>query len=305
MKLPLFLLPNMAYAADVATRLDAIAGRVVCEEDYVSTMLTTTRNQWQMLGGSGFTILQTLAKSRETLFGCDGLIALHDPVSNLYKLMLFEAKVLKPSGMDSLQKTATPRAIWSYGAPPPPAYSHFSDQLGRQHWWKTAANELFIIEFFIDLRPPTAPFTSANGFLNYGSTCVQHEFARNFVAPQCYPDPPYTVALPTIPNSGIWTENDVISLPGKRSFRNVLWQLSNCAIGRPMHHQGGLNGILIDLMQRQHSQPRANQVDQVRTNVTPTTSLRDILQAAGIRFFAQFSGQSPPSWQQKVDGRRD
>ena len=303
MTLPLFLLPNMAYAADVATRLDAIDGRVVCEEDYVSTWLTTTKNQWQMLGGSAFTVLQTLNKSEETLFGCDGLIALHDPSLDLYKLMLFEAKVLKPIGMDRAQSKATPRAIWSYNTPPPPAHSHFADQLGRQHWWKTVANELSIIEFFIDLRPPAPPFTAANGFLEYGSTCVLHELARNLVTPSGYPNPPYTVASPTIAENGIWTENTVIPLPEKASIRSALWNLSKCKFGKPMHHPDGLKGILIDLMQRQHPDPRGNQgINPTGENLRLTGQLPDILQAAGIRFFAQFSGQSPPSWQHAVDG---
>lgn len=306
MTLPLFLLPNMAGAADVATRLDAINGRVVCEEDYVSTWLTTTKNQWQMLGGSAFTVLQTLNKSDETLFGCDGLIALHDPFLDLYKLMLFEAKVLKPSKMDKHQTVATPRAIWSYGAPPPPKYSHFADQLGRQHWWKTVADELFIIEFFIDLRNPTAPCTSANNFRHYGSTCVQHELARNLVTPSVYPDPPYTITLPTIANSGLWTESTVVPLPEKGSIREALSRLSSCEVGRPMFHQHGLNGILIDLMQRQHPDPNGNQgIDPAGGNLRLTAQLRDILQAAGIRFFAQFSGKSPPSWQRANDGRRN
>lgn len=302
MTLPLFLLPNMAYAADIATRLDAIAGRVVCEEDYVSTWLTTTRNQWQMLGGSAFTVLQTLNKSEETLFGCDGLIALHDPYLNLYKLMLFEAKVLKPTGMDKSQHKATPKAIWSYGAPPAPSYSHFADQLGRQHWWKTVANELFIIEFFIDLRPPTIPFTSANGFLDYGSTCVRHEFARNAVTPSVYPAPPFTIASSTIASSGIWTENTVIPLPKKSSIRSALLDLSSCRIGSPMHHVDGLNGILVTLMQRSYNDPG---ITAAGGNLRSTAALRDILQAAGIRFFAQFSGHSPDSWRQGKDVRRN
>lgn len=305
MTLPLFLLPNMAYAADVSTRLDAIAGRVVCEEDYVSAWLTTTRNQWRMLGGSAFTVLQTLNKSDETLFGCDGLIVLHDPYSRLYKLMLFEAKVLKPNSMDYFQGKATPRAIWSYGAPPPPDYSHFADQLGRQHWWKTVANELSIIEFFINLRPPAPPFDFTNNFRHYGSTCILHEFVRNFVTPPVYPNPPYTIAPPTIAKHGIWTENTVIPLPEKRSIQNQLWRFSNCEIGSPMHHSNGLSGVLTDLMRRRHPDPFGNQgIDPVNGNLTPTRALSDILKSAGIRFFAQFSGQSPPSWLQAVDGRR-
>ncbi|PHV25331.1 hypothetical protein CSQ93_24765 [Janthinobacterium sp. BJB426] len=70
-----------------------------------------------------------------------------------------------------------------------------------------------------------------------------------------------------------------------------------------MHHPDGLKGILIDLMQRQHPDPRGNQgINPTGENLRLTGQLPDILQAAGIRFFAQFSGQSPPSWLHAIDG---
>lgn len=71
MALPLSVLPGMAYAADVATRNDAIAGMVVSERDYVSTWLTTLRNNWRMLGGQASMAFVTLLPGYEQLLRRD------------------------------------------------------------------------------------------------------------------------------------------------------------------------------------------------------------------------------------------
>lgn len=226
MSLPLSLLPSFVYAADVSTRQDAIRGAIANERDYVSSWLATLRNSWRMHGGKGETYFRSLPGKIETKSGCDGMFLVVG--AGRLKIMLFEAKVLNRR-MDSHQRRPSPAAILRWGAAVPPL-SHFSDQLARQADWLAAHHAHAIVEMFINLRPPVAPFIPPL-FDPSGSTCVRHDVALQHV------NPPLVGGVPQIPPGQKWRANpDVIQIAGVGSanWYDEFQEFVNCRLGRPI-----------------------------------------------------------------------
>lgn len=280
MALPLSVLPGMAYAADVATRNDAIAGMVVSERDYVSTWLTTLRNNWRMLGGQASMAFVTLLPGYEQLLGCDGAIVVEDAVTKQFKILLFEAKRIRLN-MDVLKshKNIAHTAV-EYGVAASPSYhSHFSDQIARQAGVVAANPHVSIVEIFLSLNSPVAPFVPPV-FDAHGSACVDHHAARDYVTPPATVPP-----APQIAFNAAW--DHVADLPivcnvaPGRNLKSTLDDLVACRIGRPVTHPDGAAGILREL------NPDVNQL--IGQQVVP---LPAVLRALGLRYFLHVTGEA-------------
>ena len=219
-KLPLALLPSLAYAADASVRQDAKNKLVHDEREYVGAWLATTRNLWRMLGGAA--VIQTLPASQETLMGCDGLVVFQgkDILGNeCYKFAYFEAKRLH-SGFDKLQPRSS-AAFSEYGIAAP-NYSHFSDQIGRQsQWLKKGHGSDVIFELFVNLEE--LAMCKKSPFDLYGSTCVLHEYARSYVLPP----------IGTLPVTNKWKVKDVKSIAAHgSSVADLFDAIINCQEGK-------------------------------------------------------------------------
>ncbi|NHV26513.1 hypothetical protein [Burkholderia sp. D-99] len=278
MALPLSVLPGMAYAADVATRNDAIAGMIVSERDYVSTWLTTLRNNWRMLGGQASMAFVTLLPGQEQLLGCDGAIVVEDTVTKQFKILLFEAKRIRPN-MDVLKNhNHIAHTMVEYGVAASPSYhSHFSDQIARQAGFVAANPQVPVVEIFLSLNSPVAPFVPPV-FDAYGSACVDHSAARDYVAPPAAVPPAAQILF-----NAAW--NHLADLPivcnvaPGRNLKSTLEDLVACRIGRPLTHPDGAVGILREL------HPDVNQLIGQQVVQLPR-----VLQALGLSYFLHVTG---------------
>lgn len=151
------------YEQDSKVRHELIQNYISDEDDYVSALMSKTRDFFYQQKISSFCISRKLPQSQETTFGCDAVIVFR--FNNTAKICAFEAKYprlkIKPGyGWDSPQKST--------------GKSHFSDQIKRQSKWK---NDIYIWEFFIldyDFRQQEKAFD------DLGSTCIWHKPTSNY-----------------------------------------------------------------------------------------------------------------------------
>jgi hypothetical protein len=284
MPIPLAILPDLAYATDVASRSDAITGLVISEPDYISTWLTTLRNQWRMLGGQADTAFMTLPSRHERILGCDGMVAVEDTNTGLFKILLFEAKQIKPRMDQKIASNSVAAQVEYLIAALPSKHSHFSDQIARQAQCLLANPQLAIIELFICFAAPLAPFIPPI-FDDYGSTCVDHVNARNHVSP------PGAVP-PLLPFNKAWAHIAdlpvVCGMAPGRNLQAVFQELIACTFGQPLHHPDGLQGILVALG------------DGVQANLPQHRNLATVLQHLGLRYFLHVTGRAD-GWAQAIN----
>jgi len=276
MSIPLVILPCLAYAADVAILSTAVAGHIVNEPDYISSCLTTLRNQWRLLGGQAELVCTTLPKKVETKLGCDGMIAIENTLTGQFKILLFEAKQIKNKMDKVVISSSLPAQVEYLIATLPSVHSHLSDQIARQAQVLALNPGLAIIELFLCLRAPYGPFVGPN-FDIHGSTCVKHADARDHVAPPGATPPlrnytdawKYKIDLPVV--CGV--------IPGQ-NLQSTFQELIACSFGTPFRHQNGLLGLL----QVFGGQPLRN--------VPKSRSLSSLLRDLGISHFLHVEGRA-------------
>jgi hypothetical protein len=163
---------DLFYAIDIGVRDQLAKDFVTSERDYVSALATNFRypfglfNQYTFMNmklGATWTARSNDASSEQT-FGCDSMIVFQ--VKDQVKVCLFEAKwprvVKKPKyAWDALQKKSK--------------VSHFTDQINRQSEWSDSAAiwEMFFLE--------KKPGDLVHPFDKNGSTCVRHQFAKDYI----------------------------------------------------------------------------------------------------------------------------
>jgi hypothetical protein len=232
MPLPLFLLPDLARAADVSTRNDASAGCIVGERDYVASFLATLRNLWRLLGGTAELFSAVLSPTMEQRTGCDYAIVLQ--TDHLFKLVLFEAKWVRPRWDSRRYPTAVARARY-FPAPAPVAnISRFSDQIARQSAWITAHPGHFIAEMFLQVDASVAtdpPYNNPALFDQLGSTFVPHMPVSALV------QPPVLGGI-QFPATRLWHAGvagpQIVACAGHVHVQALLEQVVDCAYGEPM-----------------------------------------------------------------------
>jgi len=183
---------DLFYYIDQGVRYDLYSKRVADERDYVSRLVTHFTHPFGLF--TKYTLGQFKFKSKwfakvnsghhERKFGCDSMIVFE--VNGKVKVGLFEAKWPRV--------IVDPGHNWDY-IPKAKTVSHFTDQIERQsNWTKQAAIwEMFFYE--------GGPGMEALPFDKYGSTCIKHQVAQNYI---CGPDRP----------AYVWNNDDLERLIG-------------------------------------------------------------------------------------------
>ncbi|MCB2411135.1 hypothetical protein [Hymenobacter lucidus] len=245
---------------DANCRHDLADGFITSERDYVSNLATHLRYpagtiQNSRLSSSiglppstfdGPITSYTMPPAHEKVLGCDGIIILSRPISGsdevLYKIGLFEAKWPRMfGGHQHIYRTKSGNADrWDskYNpdtrtkklrvSPFPAHYSHFSSQLIRQQTW--SGSDVVIWEQLFSEQPVGAP--SKKGFKRFGSTCVFHEPAYDFMrgSPRLNPDDK------SVPN-GTWKRSDLIamlSVAKPLPIASIIFGMAVCDYGKPI-----------------------------------------------------------------------
>lgn len=264
MVMPLNLLPDIVFSADVATRNDASLGLIANERDYMSTWLTTSRNLWRILGGTSS--LMTLPDDIERKIGADILICVRGPLHSKY--LFIEAKRYKTK-FDSL-KNPSPAAVANFGIPTAPKISRFTDQIVRQAAHLAIHPNHVIYEMFLHMENTVPPLP----YQQFGSTLVSHSTVRN-VFPPVGARSPYNV----------WNMGDVTPLVGMNpslSIKEILSEVIACNLGNPYSNYELPFGLLNPIYNFEEA--------------------RQILYALGIRHFVSFDGMFP--WEPEDYDRR-
>lgn len=177
-----FCIAKSVYELDSKVRHELIQNYISGENDYVSTLMSKTRDFLNQQKISSFCVSRKLLRTQESIFGCDAMIVFQ--INDIAKICAFEAKYPKLNkktnyGWDYLQKK--------------PKKSHFSSQIDRQSNWK---NNLYIWEFFI---LDYAFSQQGKVFDDLGSTCIWHK-------------PTYNYDRQNINSTTLWKQQDLINL---------------------------------------------------------------------------------------------
>ena len=170
------------YELDSKVRHELIQNYISDEDDYVSTLMSKTRDFFNQQKISSFCVSRRFSKTQESTFGCDAMIVFQ--INDTAKICAFEAKYPKLKSKpnhrwDSPQKST--------------GKSHFSDQIKRQSNWK---NDIYIWEFFI---LDYAFHQQGKVFDDFGSTCIWHQ-------------PTFNYDKRNINQTTLWKQQDLINL---------------------------------------------------------------------------------------------